>query len=321
MSRLGNPLVNEVLIPMASKDYWNSQPPFGDSQFASHVSSPELAGLLPVLYPGVFPNLATFNKTGTPRADLLAILLTGIPTGVVPGFQNYTGARQADMLRLNMAIPASTSPSNLGLIGGDPAGLPQWPTGLRRCGHHRAAGHRRGHPAPRRQDLQARCRRRRHLDRRHLDGTHLRTQRPHGHGDRELPPQLPLPRCTDIGLLGGHLMGTHTVVEAALEPSGEGTVVLDIGGTRGAAIVYTPATLDGLEIEIRRAGRPWDGTHTAVRRRDLRRAVAYAGVFGSLEAGPYQLRLRGGDGGLDDRAVLDLTVVGSRIAELEWPRG
>jgi len=124
VSRLGNPLVNEVLIPMASKDYWNSQTPFGDSQFASHVSTPELAGLLPVLYPGVFPNLATFNKTNTPRADLLAILLTGIPTGVVPGFQNFTGARQADMLRLNMAIPASTSPSNLGLIGGDPAGFP-----------------------------------------------------------------------------------------------------------------------------------------------------------------------------------------------------
>jgi hypothetical protein len=124
VSRLGNPLVNEVLIPMASKDLWNAQSPYGDSQFASYVSAPELAGLLPVLYPGVFPNLAAFNATKTPRADLLAILLTGIPTGVVPGFQNYTGATQSDMLRLNMAIPASTAPSNLGLIGGDPAGYP-----------------------------------------------------------------------------------------------------------------------------------------------------------------------------------------------------
>jgi len=115
-------------------------------------------------------------------------------------------------------------------------------------------------------------------------------------------------------------MGAPTAVEAALQPSGEGTVVLDIGGTRGAAIVYTPATLDGLEIEIRRAGQPWDGTHTAVRRRDLREAVAYAGVFGSLEAGSYQLRLRGGDGRNDDRPVLDLTVVRSQIAELQWPR-
>jgi len=125
VSRLGNPLVNEVLIPMAAKDYWNAAPPADDSQFASHVSSPELAGLLPVLYPGVFPNLAAYVTSGAPRADLLAVLLTGIPSGVVPGFQNYTGPRQADMLRLNVAIPPTpTGASNLGLIGGDPAGFP-----------------------------------------------------------------------------------------------------------------------------------------------------------------------------------------------------
>jgi hypothetical protein len=121
VSRLGNPLVNEVLIAMATKDYWNSQSPYGDSQFAARYSTPELAGLLNVLYPGVFPNLAAYKK---PRADLLAILLTGIPSGVVPGFQNYTGPRQADLLRLNVAIPPTPSPSNLGLIGGDPAGFP-----------------------------------------------------------------------------------------------------------------------------------------------------------------------------------------------------
>ncbi len=124
VSRLGNPLVNEVLIPLAQKDYWNSQVPFADSQFAAHVSTPELAGLLPVLYPGVFPNLAAFNATKAPRADLLAILLTGIPTGVVPGFQNYTGPKQGDALRLNLAVPPATAPSNLGLIGGDAAGYP-----------------------------------------------------------------------------------------------------------------------------------------------------------------------------------------------------
>ena len=58
MSRLGNPLVNEVLIPLGTKNYWNSQPPSGDRRSASHVSTPELAGLLPVLHPGVFPSLA-----------------------------------------------------------------------------------------------------------------------------------------------------------------------------------------------------------------------------------------------------------------------
>jgi hypothetical protein len=73
----------------------------------------------------VFPNLAAFNAMSTARADLLAILLTGIPSGVVRGFQNYTGSTQADMLRLNVAIPPTTSgASNLGLIGGDPAGYP-----------------------------------------------------------------------------------------------------------------------------------------------------------------------------------------------------
>ena len=44
-----------------------------------------------MLYPGVFPNLAALVKSKKPRADLEAILLTGIPTGVIPGFQNFTG--------------------------------------------------------------------------------------------------------------------------------------------------------------------------------------------------------------------------------------
>jgi hypothetical protein len=121
VSRLGNPLFNEVLVPIAHKDAWNARHPKGDSAFAKYVNHPELAKLLPVLYPGVFPNLAGYHK---PRADLNAILLTGIPTGVVPGFQNFTGAVESDMLRLNMAVPPASSPNSLGLIGGDPAGYP-----------------------------------------------------------------------------------------------------------------------------------------------------------------------------------------------------
>jgi hypothetical protein len=125
VSRLGNPLVNEVLISMGSKDYWNSQAPAGDKQFVSHYEQPELAGLLPVLYPSVFPNLAALDAAKTARADLVAILLTGIPSGIVAGFQNYTGPVQSDMLRLNVAIPPTTSnPSLLGLLGGDAAGFP-----------------------------------------------------------------------------------------------------------------------------------------------------------------------------------------------------
>jgi len=121
VSRLGNPLFNEVIVPMADKDRWNAVPPHKDSQFAKYVRHPELAGLLPALYPGVFPNLAGYTKD---RADLLAILLTGIPAGVVAGFQNFTGTTQADMLRLNVAVPPSKSPKELGLVGGDPAGFP-----------------------------------------------------------------------------------------------------------------------------------------------------------------------------------------------------
>ncbi|MGA2932614.1 MAG: DUF4331 domain-containing protein [Acidimicrobiales bacterium] len=127
VSRLGNPLFNEVLIPISLKDTWNAQSPSGDKQFAQYVSTPQLATLLPSLFPGVFPKLAAFNATNTPRADLLAILLTGIPSTVVSGFAgNFTGPTQADMLRLNMSIPPTPSDkfSNLGLIGGDVAGFP-----------------------------------------------------------------------------------------------------------------------------------------------------------------------------------------------------
>ncbi len=121
VSRLGNPLINEVIIPMGKKDDWNASEPAKDSQFAEYYAHPELAGLLPVLYPKVFPNLAALKAA---RADLEAILLTGIPSGIVTGFQNYTGSVQADMLRLNMAVPPAKKPSLLGLLGGDAAGFP-----------------------------------------------------------------------------------------------------------------------------------------------------------------------------------------------------
>jgi Domain of unknown function (DUF4331) len=124
VSRLGNPLVNEALIPLGKKDLWNSLPPSDDKQFASYVTNPELATLLPALYPGVFPNLAALDKSGAARSDLEAILLTGIPSGIVPGFQNNTGPVLADMLRLNTAIPPASKPNPLGVIGGDLAGYP-----------------------------------------------------------------------------------------------------------------------------------------------------------------------------------------------------
>jgi hypothetical protein len=122
VSRLGNPLFNEVLVPLAAKDKWNAQPPSLDKNYAGGVAKPELAGLLNVLYPGAFTSLAAYTK---PRADLEAILLTGIPAGVVaPTYSTFTGSTQADMLRLNLAIPAAKTPSPMGILGGDIAGFP-----------------------------------------------------------------------------------------------------------------------------------------------------------------------------------------------------
>lgn len=115
-------------------------------------------------------------------------------------------------------------------------------------------------------------------------------------------------------------MGTHQHAEAPLPPSGEGTVVLDVGGTRGAVIIFTDEPMAGEELEIRALGREWDGTHTAVRQRDLRDAVAYAGVFGSLEAGQYQVRIKGrATDHAGSATTLDVEVAGGEVAQLHWP--
>jgi Domain of unknown function (DUF4331) len=121
VSRLGNPLFNEVINPLGVKDLWNARSPADDKRFLKYVQHPEVPTLLPALYPEVFPNLAAYKK---PRADLVAILLTGIPANIISGFQNFTGTTYADLLRLNMAIAPATKPSIYGLLGGDLAGFP-----------------------------------------------------------------------------------------------------------------------------------------------------------------------------------------------------
>jgi hypothetical protein len=125
VSRLGNPLVNELLIPLAQKDLFNSSAPVDDKQFVTSFSNPGLAQLLPALYPGAFPNLKMYNAGSPDRMDIVAILLTGIPAGVVaPSYTTNTGTVQADMLRLNVAIPPADTPNNVGVLGGDVAGFP-----------------------------------------------------------------------------------------------------------------------------------------------------------------------------------------------------
>ncbi len=121
VSRLGNPLINEVIIPLGKKDKWNASDPKDDAQFLAHYTTPELAGLINLLYPSL-PDVATTNRT-----DLVAVLLTGV-NGL-----NFTGKTPADLLRLNMGIPACTADSltdttgkcsRLGVLSGDLAGFP-----------------------------------------------------------------------------------------------------------------------------------------------------------------------------------------------------
>jgi uncharacterized protein DUF4331 len=119
VSRLGSPLVNELIIPLKLKDRFNASSPAGDSQFAQFVTNPQLATLLSAVFGISVPQ--------APRNDLVAIFATGIPVNNITG-PNYTtflsDGRPHEMLRLNVAIPPSASPNRLGLLGGDVAGFP-----------------------------------------------------------------------------------------------------------------------------------------------------------------------------------------------------
>ena len=119
VSRLGSPLVNELVIPLKLKDAFNRSTPAGDSQFAQFVTNPQLAQLLSAAFGITVP--------AAPRNDLVAIFATGIPVNPVTG-PNFTtflsDGRPHEMLRLNVAIPPSSNPSRLGLLGGDFAGFP-----------------------------------------------------------------------------------------------------------------------------------------------------------------------------------------------------
>ncbi len=135
VSRLGNPLINEVIIPRGKKDYWNSQAPKLDSQFVQYYKAPELTAVANVLY-AALDNAATAN-----RNDLVAILLTGInipSSATVPGGLQFTrtGSTLADELRVNTGIKPNHAgacvfgvagggtPSRLGAIDGDLCGFP-----------------------------------------------------------------------------------------------------------------------------------------------------------------------------------------------------
>jgi Domain of unknown function (DUF4331) len=115
VSRLANPLVNEVIIGLPDKDRFNGSNPLQDAQFLKYVTNPTLPVLLNVLFP-------TATKVpGTPRNDLVAAFLTG-----VKGLNQPLTVHPAELLRLNTSIAptAPASQNDLGVLGGDNAGFP-----------------------------------------------------------------------------------------------------------------------------------------------------------------------------------------------------
>jgi Domain of unknown function (DUF4331) len=114
VSRLGNPLVNEVIIPLGKKDFFNSQQPADDAKnFGSYVVKPQLAKVINVLFPGL-------NVPETGRTDIVQALLTGIPglTQIAPG------APPTDTLKVNLGVQPNPNPSRFGVLAGDTQGFP-----------------------------------------------------------------------------------------------------------------------------------------------------------------------------------------------------
>src|SRR6266699_4957681 len=111
VSRLGMPLVNEVVIPRKDKDKFNASVPWKDAQFGRYVTNPELPRLIQSVYGIPAP--------AEPRNDLVQVFLTG-----VPGLNQPPKVRPAEMLRLNTSIAPSASPKRLGVLDGDTAGFP-----------------------------------------------------------------------------------------------------------------------------------------------------------------------------------------------------
>ncbi|MEO6185085.1 MAG: DUF4331 domain-containing protein [Steroidobacteraceae bacterium] len=117
VSRLGMPLVNEVVIGLKDKDRFNSSAPAQDSQFADYVTNPTL----PALVESLFSTAGVQAPKNFPRTDLVTAFLTGIP-----GLNKPATVKASEMLRLNTSTPvvAKGAQNRLGVIGGDTAGFP-----------------------------------------------------------------------------------------------------------------------------------------------------------------------------------------------------
>jgi hypothetical protein len=117
VSRLGMPLVNELVIGLKDKNKFNNSEPKDDGQFADYVTNPTLPALLEIL----FGSAGVKAPTNFPRTDLVAAFLTG-----VTGLNQPANVTPSEMLRLNTAIPAKAAAAQdrLGVLNGDNAGFP-----------------------------------------------------------------------------------------------------------------------------------------------------------------------------------------------------
>jgi hypothetical protein len=123
VSRLGQPLVNEVVVPRGLKDYFNASKPTKDEQFLGAVNEPILPKVVEAVY-GIEEPDSDPNKPGIQRDDLISVFLTGIE-----GLTQPQNVEASEVLRLNLSTPpceqgTCESYSPLGVIGGDNAGFP-----------------------------------------------------------------------------------------------------------------------------------------------------------------------------------------------------
>ena len=126
VSRLSNPLVNEVVIGLPDKDLFNAANPTQDGALAKYVTNPTLPALLNLLFRDAVnttlgTDIANLAPTNLPRTDLVATFLTGFA-----GFNQQSIVTPSEMMRLNTAVPPTprSEQSPFGVVAEDLAGYP-----------------------------------------------------------------------------------------------------------------------------------------------------------------------------------------------------